>query len=111
MQKHMLEPKLYILVRDDLSKSQKTVQAAHAACQYLLDHGNCFYKGERIHWSNGTIVCLKVKDEQMLIDKENEIVKLGLNPYSIFIEPDLNNSKTALAIISKNPLFSDLFLV
>lgn len=28
--------KLYVIVRNDLSKSQKTVQAVHAAAEFLL---------------------------------------------------------------------------
>jgi len=110
MQNLTQEPKLYILIRDDLSKSQKTVQAVHAACSFLLEVGNCFYCSELITWNNGTVVCLKVKDEEMLIEKEEKIKEMKI-PYQTFTEPDLGNSKTALALISKIPFFNDLPLL
>ena len=110
MQNATQEPKLYILIRDDLSKSQKIVQAVHAASSYLLEIGNNIYWGESLAWENGTVVCLKVKDEDMLLEEERKLIDMKA-PYSVFTEPDLNNSKTAIALLSKNNLFPNLFLI
>ena len=51
--------KLYVLVRNDLSRSQKIVQGIHAATELVLQN-------KHAAWDNGTLVCLKVADEQDL---------------------------------------------
>jgi hypothetical protein len=95
--------RLYVVVRDDLTKSQKTVQSIHAASEYLLKengHG----------WSNGTVVCLKVRNEFELNILTNKLKKENIN-YRTFFEPDLNNSLTAIALVSENKMFDNLTLL
>ena len=95
--------RLYVIVRDDLTKSQKTVQSIHAASEYLLKengHG----------WSNGTVVCLKVRNEFELNILTNKL-KIKKISYQTFLEPDLNNSLTAIALVSEKRMFDDLSLL
>jgi len=94
--------KLYVIVRNDLSRSQRTVQAIHASAEFLL-------KEDVYNWDNGTVVCLKVKDEEELLHIENKI-KAMQRPYRTFREPDTGNDMTALALIGENNLFRNLTL-
>ena len=97
-----MENKLYVIVRNDLSRSQRTVQAIHASAEYLLH--------EKDHiWDNGVVVCLKVKDEEELVNLERKI-KCWEIPYRTFREPDTGNDVTALALVGKNNLFKNLQL-
>jgi len=51
--------KLFVIVRKDLSHSQRAVQAGHAIAQFMVDNpGNA--------WRNQTLVLLGVKDERAL---------------------------------------------
>jgi len=98
-----MKNKLYVIVRNDLSRSQKTVQAIHASAEFLLH--------DKKHiWDNGTVVCLKVKDEKELLDLESKIKTWSI-PYRSFREPDTGNDMTALALVGEINLFSDLTLV
>ena len=81
----MKNKKLFILVREDLSKSQQAVQAGHAVAEYLL-------RGPATFWSNGTLVYLGVKNEQELLYWGNK-----LNNFVGFREPDRGNELTAVA--------------
>ena len=98
-----MENKLYVIIRADLSRSQRTVQAVHASAEYLL------YEKD-LNWDNGTIVCLKVKDEQELLKVEDRIKSLDM-PYRSFREPDTGNDMTALALIGEKNLFKELTLL
>ena len=102
-EKSQKEDRLYVIIRDDLSKSQKTVQGIHAASEFILWE-------KRGNWINGTVVCLKVKNEKELKDKENWLKSKKI-PYRSFIEPDIGHETTALALIGKKGLFSELSLL
>ena len=93
---------LYVIVRNDLSRSQKTVQAVHASAEFLL------YE-DVYNWDNGTVVCLKVRDEEELLHLENKIKEMQ-RPYRTFREPDTGNDMTALALVGEKNLFRDLTL-
>lgn len=81
--------KLYVIVRKDLSISQRAVQAGHAVAEFLL-------RGPLSRWTNGTLVYLGVKGLRQL---ENLKYKLDLYdiPYTEFKEPDIGNEVTAIA--------------
>ncbi len=81
--------KLYVIVRKDLSISQRAVQAGHAVAEFLL-------RGPLSRWTNGTLVYLGVKGLGQL---ENLKYKLDLYDISYveFKEPDIGNEVTAIA--------------
>lgn len=81
--------KLYVLVRADLSKSQQAVQAGHALAQFLLEHRDTA-------WDNGTLVYLKVPDEQVLQQWAEKLKQFGI---STFREPDIGDQLTAIAAL------------
>ena len=81
--------KLYVIVRKDLSISQRAVQAGHAVAEFLLH-------GPFSRWSNGTLIYLGVKGLNQL---ENIKYKFKMEeiPYIEFREPDIGNETTAIA--------------
>lgn len=81
--------KLYLIVRKDLSTSQRAVQAGHAVAQFLL----C---SPSTRWQNGTLIYLGVKGLKQLenLKRKFEIEDIR---YIEFKEPDLNNEITAIA--------------
>jgi peptidyl-tRNA hydrolase len=95
--------RMYVIVREDLTKSQKTVQCIHAVSELLI-------KGRYNGWDNGKVVCLKVRNEFELNLIIKKLESDGLD-FETFAEPDLNNSKTSIALISENKMFEDLDLL
>lgn len=76
-----------MLVREDLSLPQQTVQACHAtvsAARLYLDTPVC-----------NLIVC-GVKNEQALHKARDHLASLGIK-FESFVEPDIGNQLTALA--------------
>jgi hypothetical protein len=92
-----------VIVRKDLSISQRAVQARHAVAEFLL-------RGPSSRWSNGTLVYLGVKGLPQL---ENTMQKLNRNDihYSVFYEPDIGNEPTALATDIYSEIFDKLNLL
>lgn len=80
--------KMFVLVRNDLSKSQQGVQGGHALAQFALDHPYDFKE-----WGNQTIVYLKTEVDTLEV-LSNEVG----DTISRFYEPDIDNQLTALAI-------------
>lgn len=95
--------KLYVIVRKDLSISQRAVQAGHAVAEFLL-------RGPFSRWKNGTLIYLGVKGLRQL---ENLKYKLDFNgiSYSEFREPDIGNEVTAIATDQYCELFDKLNLL
>lgn len=91
--------KMFILVRNDLSKSQQGVQGGHALAQYALEHPDMFKK-----WGNSTIVYLKV---------DNDWLKSHVpeNQSSSFYEPDIGNQLTAKATFCEGNEYRQLRLM
>jgi len=81
--------KLYVIVRKDLSSSQRAVRAGHAVAQFLLCSPFC-------RWQNETLIYLGVKGLRQL---ENLKYKLDIKNihYTEFREPDIGNEVTAIA--------------
>jgi len=95
--------KLFVIVRKDLSTSQRAVQAGHALAEYLL-HSPYF------RWKNETLIYLGVKG---LTQLQNLKRKLDLHEvkYVEFREPDLNNEITAIASDEDNRIFEKINLL
>lgn len=86
--------KLYVLVRNDLSKSQQAVQGGHAVAEYMKE----VWYGEE-EWNNGTLIYLRGGDLDQL--KASYDFLHGKEPVEIaaFHEPDLDNEMTAFAVL------------
>lgn len=97
-----MENNLYVIVRNDLSRSQKAVQGIHASAELLLNH-------ESLYWDNGTVVFLRVRDEDELLKLENKLKEDSVT-YSFFREPDIGNQMTAIALFGEKNMFTDLTL-
>lgn len=96
------QPKMYVLVRQDLSETYRLVQGAHALAQYAIEHGELF----RV-WGNGTIVFLGVRN---LIEMREWERTLAMNRkrFSSFHEPDLDGHITAIACFDTGTVFAGL---
>jgi len=81
--------KLYVIVRKDLSTSQRAVQAGHAVAQFLL-------YGPFSRWKNGTLIYLGVKGRTQLENLKHKFKNNGI-PFTEFNEPDIGNQTTAIA--------------
>ena len=88
--------KLYVVVRNDLSASQKAVQAGHALAEYVLhaDDG----------WKNGTLVYLTTPS---IDDVAVKLKHKGVKHFA-FHEPDIDNQMTAIASLGTNNVFKNL---
>lgn len=62
--------RLYVLVREDLSHSQRAVQAVHAVSEYFTSPG----QGQ---WRNGPLVILGVRDEATLRGLKDLLAETG----------------------------------
>ena len=82
--------KLFVIVRKDLTPSQRAVQAGHALAEYLL-HGSFLRR-----WKNETLIYLGVKGLKQLENLKRKFKYDGIE-YTEFREPDLNNETTAIA--------------
>lgn len=81
--------KLYVIVRKDISISQRAVQAGHAVADYLLHSPSA-------RWNNGILIYLGVKGLNQLEHLKRKFKLEGI-PYIEFKEPDMNNETTAIA--------------
>lgn len=81
-----MNSKLYILVSKKLSKSQRAVQAVHAASGWLLENPDCT-------WRNKSLVLLGVDDLEEWSDK----LKQEGKKYFLFREPYWKDLATALS--------------
>lgn len=94
--------KMYVLVRDDLSKSQQAVQAGHALAQFMIEHP---FSG----WKNGTLVYLKLPKEDLTAYLHEW--KKQIKHISEFKEPDLNDELTAFAFLEPVPEVKEMKLL
>ena len=86
--------KMYVLVRDDLTKSQQAVQGGHALAQFMIEHP---FNG----WKNGTLIYLRLSKEDLAAYYEEW--RKSLKYISKFNEPDLNDEMTAFAFVEPTP--------
>ncbi len=91
-----MEPskKLYVLVRKDMSNSQKAVQAGHAVAQFLIENPDT-------EWDNGTLVYLSCGPMYLMgcgaIEAVHEDLALAGCETASFREPYMDNKVTAIA--------------
>lgn len=100
----MPTPKMYVLVRSDLSDTYRLVQGSHALAQFVLDKPEHFAL-----WNNGTIVFLSVrglKDLRIWLYRLQSAGKV----HALFCEPDLDGQMTAIACYDTGEIFTDLKL-
>ena len=81
--------KLFVVVRLDLSNSQRSVQAGHAIAEFMLHRPNS-------SWKNHTLVILGVDNKDRLEQVIDRLDMKGID-WIGFREPDLNNEITAIA--------------
>lgn len=96
------EPRMYVIVRRDLSDSYRMVQGAHALAEYASRFPNRF-----IDWGNEYLIFLSVfnlKELRKLIGKMEE----RSEKFATFEEPDLDNHSTALACYTTGECFDGL---
>ena len=95
--------KLFVIVRKDLTPSQRAVQAGHALAAYLLHSSN-------FRWKNETLIYLGVKGLTQLLNLKR---RLDFNEiqYVAFHEPDLNNEVTAIASDEECKIFERMNLL
>jgi hypothetical protein len=95
--------KLFVIVRKDLSTSQRAVQAGHALAEYLLHSPN-------FRWKNEILIYLGVKGLTQLLNLKRKLDLRGIK-YVEFHEPDLNNEITAIASDEENKIFERINLL
>lgn len=96
--------KLFVIVRKDLSTSQRAVQAGHALAAYLL-HGSFLRR-----WKNETLIYLGVKGLKQLENLKKRFEFEGIE-YVEFRESDIGNEITALATDVNNKYVQKLNLL
>jgi len=93
-----------VIVRKDLTPSQRAVQAGHALAAYLL-HGSFLRR-----WKNETLIYLGVKGLRQLENLKRKFKHNGID-YVEFREPDLDDETTAIATDNDNQFVEKLNLL
>jgi hypothetical protein len=97
-----VEPRMYIIVRRDLSETYRMVQGSHALAEYALKFPNQFKQ-----WNNGYLIFLSVFNLNALRDLNISLCGKGVD-FTTFCEPDLDNQETAIAIFDTGKLVKGL---
>ena len=92
----MPNEKFYILTRRDLSPAAQTVQTSHAMAEFM-GRFSCDPQVKDWLWNHKTLIILGIENEAELIQWESKLLELGI-PCHVFVEPDMDNQKTSLAI-------------
>jgi hypothetical protein len=98
----MPTPKMYVLVRLDLSETYRIVQGSHAVCNYALQYYDQFKQ-----WNNETILYLGVRNLVALREWNLKLAKTD-KAYSLWREPDLDHQETAIACYDDGKIFEGL---
>ena len=88
--------KLYVIARRDLTPAQQAVQSCHAVAEFCLRHRD---DPRVIEWADEhkTMVLLGVDKEEDLEKWEEKLGSKGV-PCETFVEPDMGDQKTAIAV-------------
>jgi len=92
---------LYVVVRKDITPSQRAVQAGHALAEYMLNSSR---------WKNKTLVYLGVRDLRRLHRIKDKLEYEEIEHYP-FYEADLDNQLTAIASDTSSTIFKNLNLL
>ena len=92
--------RLYILVNKKLAPIYGCVQGGHAVAQYMIEN-------PKQNWNNDFLIYLYADTDKWFEKLKQQGVK-----FSIFREPDLNNTITAIAVQDDSgELFKNLHVV
>jgi len=97
---HSKLTKLYVFVRQDISFAQQAVQAGHAIAMASANETRDDWKPE-----NGIVILLAVRDLEDLRRVRNVLVKDSRRTIYQFIEPDMGNEATAIAVFAPSGYF------
>ncbi len=94
--------KLYVLIRKDLSFSQKAVQGGHVIAKFAANNTS-------VDWDNQIFVLLKVSKYQL----NKYLLKLSQDSiyFETFREPDIGNQITSIACMREEGSFKNLDLL
>lgn len=93
--------KLYVVVHNQLSMSlqYQGVQGGHALAQWLIENPNQT-------WNNNFLIYLQDDLDKLIFKLDLKNIK-----YSKFIEPDLGNKLTAIALQTEDKILEKLKLM
>lgn len=91
--------RLYVLIDKSLDPIYGCVQGGHAVAQYLLEHPDST-------WKNNYLIYLSCDINKW----KNKLNIRGLD-FSEFVEPDLDNKLTSIAVESSGEIFKNLKLI
>lgn len=86
-----IEPRMYVIVRRDLSETYRMVQGSHALAKFALEYPDKFKQ-----WNNEYLIFLSVFNLKALRDLKMNLT--GKVEFSTFYEPDLDNQETSIAL-------------
>jgi hypothetical protein len=96
--------RMYFFVMYNLSGIQKGIQAGHAAVEYQLKYGKT-KKYKDFVKNHKTFILLDGGGSNDMLVREQELEDLGIK-FASFIEPDLNNSVSAIAFIVPEHIYN-----
>jgi peptidyl-tRNA hydrolase len=84
------------MCRSDLEWNQRAVQSCHAVAEFMTLYGHL---PEVREWAtkHRTMVLLRANSEMELMEQEERLNRMGI-PTATFLEPDIGNQRTAMAI-------------
>jgi hypothetical protein len=95
--------RMYFFVMYNLSGIQKGIQAGHAALEYYQKFGN-IKKYQDFITNHKTFILLDGGGSNDMIERMKELDEMEVD-YATFIEPDLNNSLSAIAFIVPEEIY------
>lgn len=95
--------RMYFFVMYNLSGIQKGIQAGHAAIEYQLKHGKTKQYKDFAN-NHKTFIVFDGGGSNDMLEREKELESFGIK-YASFIEPDLNDSVSAIAFIVPESIY------